>query len=213
MRFHSFEDIMEGLGAEDEEAMEEVDVATILATMTAAELIDREDLINVIHESFFLSFDPNSRQIVSTGTIRNYLVPLRRFYIGLGVPIGVVLGPEHLTDENMARFVDSEGARLDLSGAFRLVSAAFNWILTMIALPRLHGTPGAYPLTVLAIRSWIFRHKMQGIVPKGADGFSSDAVKYIMDLPIECDDNQELLYRTVFVLQVYIFTFIGCKLS
>ena len=42
MRFHSFEYIMEGLGAEDEEAMEEVDVATILATMTAAELIDRE---------------------------------------------------------------------------------------------------------------------------------------------------------------------------
>ena len=81
--FYSFEDVMEGGGEDVQEALETIDVATILATLTEAGAVGRAELIDRIHESFFLSFDPNERQIVATGTIRNYLVPLRRFYAGL----------------------------------------------------------------------------------------------------------------------------------
>ena len=204
--FYSFEDVMEGGGEDVQEALETIDVATILATLTEAGVVGRAELIDRIHESFFLSFDPNERQIVATGTIRNYLVPLRRFYAGLNIPVGVFLGPDHLTDRNMSTFIDAEAVRLNHSSAFKMVSAAFNWILTMIALPRLHGTAGAYPLSVLAIRSWIFVHRMAGIVPKSADGFKAEAVKYIMELPMDPEDNCELLNRTIYVLQVLSFS-------
>ena len=102
--FYSFEDVMEGGGEDVQEALETIDVATILATLTEAGVVGRAELIDRIHESFFLSFDPNEHQIVATGTIRNYLVPLRRFYAGLNIPVGIFLGPDHLTDRNLIIF-------------------------------------------------------------------------------------------------------------
>jgi hypothetical protein len=115
---------------------------------------------------------------------------------------GQQLTAQYLNDSNFEKFINAEAKRLSYSCSYKATGAALNWYLQMMAMPTISKTSNSYPLAHLALRGWKRQYSEIGKLPRQAQGFSTEAISFVMKTPIQ-DDNKILLYKVLFVVMIW----------
>lgn len=151
----------------------------------------------------WLGIDGAVAKVVGEKSTNAYILEIRKLHAFLELLPEVAVSANHLTDENLRRYVNDQATKLNFSISYKFKRAALNWYLKLMFLPLIDhkSAANAYPRTLVAFDSWLYQFKSSGKVSKSAGTFSTEAYFWVMRMET-AGDPKLLALKSRFILMV-----------